>query len=106
MVTVKTDTKKKSLKNQLLWAFVGALIVTGGLMLFANFYNSSPQTCTELARDMYSGDGKFVETHMTNGSITTGTVEAYKSGSQETVTHWECTMESGEPKMTFEHAAG
>lgn len=76
------------------------------LIFVASFVFYPGEDCSSLAREKYSGDAKFIDTHMANGDRVNGTVQQYFNGGERTVAYWECSTESGEPEITFYHPAG
>src|SRR5690625_1523840 len=65
---------------------------------------SASSQCKDLVRKkIATGHANFTEVTFVKDDFVKGRVGAYKSGGEETVSHWECSVESGEPEITFQH---
>lgn len=84
----------------------GAIAVVVAVSVTACFSDDAASQCRELVRDHYGGDTRFVETTFTDGDFFKGIVGQYSGGDSSVVGHWECTVESGDPEITFYSPAG
>ncbi len=65
---------------------------------------SASSQCKDLVREkIATGHANFTEVTFVKDDFVKGRVGAYKSGNEETVSHWECSVKSGEPEITFQH---
>lgn len=76
-------------------------VIIGSILVTLAVSCSSEKTCTDLVREKYSRDNKFVEQTFSDGDFFKGIVGQYTSGSESIFAHWECSIENGEPKITF-----
>ncbi|GAA1992941.1 hypothetical protein GCM10009718_33330 [Isoptericola halotolerans] len=62
---------------------------------------SAGSQCRSLASSTYGGDNRFTEVTFTDGDFIKGTIGQIVGGEERPYAHWECSMESGEPEITF-----
>jgi hypothetical protein len=109
MATDEAAEREAALRKRL-WIAGGGIIglVTVGVVACTVAYSSSSSAdqCRDLVREAHGGDSRFVEVTFTDGDFVKGSVGQYAGGDETVYAYWECTVEAGEPEITFFQRAG